>query len=232
MILAAVSLGKAEILDYLLEHGANADIHGGWHTPIEFVNYLKLKGKWEGAGNPMDDELENYFETTSGSFCSCHEKMTFFIPEKEGEALIAGSPLHFAVERGNMEIIKLLVNKGDANIHAKSTVGETPFYLAVLNNQIYAMEYLHGLGADINAADKIGRSPLYMASLFGFEQIVEYLLKHNADGKSHENQFGFTPLHAAEHEGHDKVSKMLLDSGLVDKNALDKEGKTAEELRL
>ncbi len=81
---------------------------------------------------------------------------------------ITGTPLHFAVEKKNKEIIKLLISKG-SNINALDSFSMTPLIAAVSRHssnpqQDYEIvQLLIARGADINATDKWGNPPLAWA---------------------------------------------------------------------
>ena len=51
------------------------------------------------------------------------------------------APLHFAVIKGPLEIVKILIDKG-ANIDATNVNNETPFYLAYKTNSKEISKYL------------------------------------------------------------------------------------------
>ena len=58
-------------------------------------------------------------------------------------------------------------------------------------------------------------SPLYYASFGGFRNAVECLLRRGADVNAQGGYYG-NALHAASHQGHEAVVKLLLGSGNVD----------------
>ena len=45
------------------------------------------------------------------------------------------TPLHVAVQQGNVKVVEVLLNKG-ANVNVKNSVGETPLDLAFQNRNI------------------------------------------------------------------------------------------------
>ena len=211
-----------EMVEFLIEQGADLEFEAGIYDSSEFLAYLNSKGKNHCKGNPA--------LITSGSFCACHEDVTFFIPEEEGRPLHGGGCLQPAVEKGSLDIVKVLVEKGKADIHLRDAMGHTPFFSAAMNNQVEVMEYLVEMGANVNEPDILNRSPLYIASLLNYKEAVKFLLERGADGNSREVQFGFTPLHAAVHEDNEKIIELLLNSGHdVDDRIRDKEGKLAED---
>jgi ankyrin repeat protein len=82
------------------------------------------------------------------------------IEAKDAEA--GGSVLHFAVMKGKLPIIDLLVSRG-ADINSRTKTGTTPLHTAVLYGQLQAVEYLAAKGADVNAQSASGTTPLRLA---------------------------------------------------------------------
>lgn len=65
------------------------------------------------------------------------------------------SPLHVAVENGNMATIEALVKSG-ADINARTFMGHTPLYIAAYNLNADVAEFLLSHGADIKAISNQG----------------------------------------------------------------------------
>ena len=72
------------------------------------------------------------------------------------------SPLHFAVMKGGMPIIDLLVRHG-ADVNSRTRNGTTPLHTAVLYSRLEVAEFLAGKGADLNAKSVSGATPLALA---------------------------------------------------------------------
>jgi len=143
------------------------------------------------------------------------------VKSKEGYSL-----LHLAAERGNAEIVRLLIEKG-AIIDIKHPYGVTPLHLAVccgygiigldciskkIRNYENVTKLLISNGADVNAKDKEGNSPLYYIAMNGNCKIAELLISNGADVNA-KNTKGITPLHRAVKEGHTQIVEILLLEG-------------------
>jgi hypothetical protein len=91
------------------------------------------------------------------------------------------TPLMLAYNHGNMEMLRLLLEKG-ANANALSKYS-TPLYSAVQNGNRPAVEVLLGFRADIDALDESGISPLMLAcARWPFhKEIIVILLENGAD---------------------------------------------------
>uniref|UniRef100_A0A7C1CFG8 Zinc-ribbon domain-containing protein n=1 Tax=Thermofilum adornatum TaxID=1365176 RepID=A0A7C1CFG8_9CREN len=91
------------------------------------------------------------------------------------------TPLHYAAEKGSVDIAKLLINKG-ANVNAKSCDGFTPLHVAAMKGNLPVVELLLESGADPNAIDKYGKTPAELAHKEGYTGVAE-LIKEYVEGK-------------------------------------------------
>jgi ankyrin repeat protein len=89
------------------------------------------------------------------------------------------TPLHFAVESGDVRIVRLFIDNG-AHINAPKTDGQTPLHIACECGHKDVVELLISKGADINAKDNKGKTALSLAKESGHTEIVELLRKHGA----------------------------------------------------
>ena len=95
------------------------------------------------------------------------------------------SPLHLAVQARKKDAVKkVLSNKkqkvcvdvvGDLN-------GFTPIHLACKLGYLDMVQLLLKSKANINSLSTEDESPLIIAAQFGHWEVVEFLLKHGADG--------------------------------------------------
>ena len=97
-----------------------------------------------------------YFEATTTLFGSARAQ--------EGGL----SPLFFAVQSGNSELIKYLISKG-ASVNSRSGMGATPLMYAVSNNDLETTKLLISLGADVNRTMK--KNPSNLAEEGGYRII-------------------------------------------------------------
>jgi len=98
------------------------------------------------------------------------------------------TPLFYALESRNLEVIKYLTEKG-ANLEHNDFVRQTPFYYACYTSSVEAVRYLYEKGCNIDSLYNSKRSPLNKAADMGRKDIVEFLvtscpeIKINETGK-------------------------------------------------
>ncbi|XP_052785160.1 serine/threonine-protein kinase TNNI3K-like [Mya arenaria] len=94
---------------------------------------------------------------------------------------LGNTPLHEAVDKGQLEIAEMFLRDGKANVNVTGGNGETPLMLAVTHGHTDAVKLLHKYGADINVRDMTGCSPIYRALQRGWEEIADFLLDNKCD---------------------------------------------------
>jgi ankyrin repeat protein len=91
------------------------------------------------------------------------------------------TPLHFASEKGHLEVIELLVKNG-ALIDARNIWDKTPLHSASNNGHLAVVQYLVEHGARIEAVSNKKRfTPLHLASQYDHLDVVKYLVEEGAD---------------------------------------------------
>lgn len=134
------------------------------------------------------------------------------------------TPLHAAVDRGHLDVVLLLLDRG-AGVESRDSQHQTPLYLASSRGHVEIVRSLLDRGADPNAqCDDYGLlelnwTPLLVASEKGRVEVARALLEHGADVHYRDN-FGTSPLHIALRDGSSDLSRLLLDHG-ANPNATD-----------
>lgn len=137
------------------------------------------------------------------------------------------SPLHYAVENGNLEMTMLLLNAG-AKVNIKNHEKQTPLMLIDEDATADMVNVLLRFGAALNVVDKERNSVLILAAGRTEEDVLKTLILNGADVNARSKQ-GRTALMSAVDEGDLESVKLLLESG-ARADAADKSGATAISL--
>ncbi|CDP03701.1 unnamed protein product [Coffea canephora] len=157
-----------------------------------------------------------------------HNSTAAFLIEHGAEIMKSNykafTPLHYAAEEGNKEILQLLISKG-AEIDSNSESG-TPLQCAALSGKGEAVKILLDNKANPNSVTQLYFPPLMLSIIARSFNCLDLLLKAGADPNL--GSCGKTPLIAAACEGETEIINCLLKSG-ADPNARDNCGVTPLE---
>ena len=124
--------------------------------------------------------------------------------------------LHYASFRGNIKIIKLLI-ENYAEINVISSNGYNMLHKAAQGNKPSAIIYFNKkYGMSLDATDENLMNALHLASANGMDNSVIYLLSLGLDPNI-KDKFGYTALHYAVKKNHTRIIKKLLQRG-ADRN--------------
>ncbi|MDQ7815473.1 MAG: ankyrin repeat domain-containing protein [Melioribacteraceae bacterium] len=125
------------------------------------------------------------------------------------------SPLHYAVQKSNPDIIKLLVVRRAA-VDIKNKMGLTPFYYAASSGKKDIINYLLAKGAnkkDLELKNPWGRTPLCAVSRDGGNvETIKTLIDLGADINTKDNS-GWSPIQLAAWRPYKDVVNILLEAG-------------------
>ena len=179
---SAAGTGNKEIVDFLLENGADIDcVEKNRSTPLkvaiinwrgDMVSYLVNKG----AKIDIRDDLG------MSSIC-------------------------WAAFQGWVQLVEFLLKKG-ANIEDKNKFGDTLLKIASEQDRVELVEFLLKKGANIEAKNNKGETALMGASYWGYEKVVKVLLQNGADVYQ-KNVYGRTALYLAKYHNKKEVVKLL-----------------------
>jgi ankyrin repeat protein len=124
------------------------------------------------------------------------------------------SALHYAAERGDVEMTEMLVYAG-ANVGATTRIGQyTPLHLASQSGSAAVVQALVKSGANVSArTTTTGVTPLHLAAATGNADVVTILLDHGADANAKDADWGQTPLIYAAAQNRGEAITVLLARG-------------------
>ena len=131
--------------------------------------------------------------------------------------------LHYASFRGNIKIIKLLI-ENYADINALSSNGYNMIHKAAQGNKPSAIVYFNKkYNMNLAATDENKMNALHLSAANGMDNSVIFLLSLGLDPNI-QDKFGYTALHYAVKKGHIRIIKKLLQKG-ADRNIQEKKTK-------
>jgi ankyrin repeat protein len=134
------------------------------------------------------------------------------------------TPLSWAAETGNTQIISYLLEKG-ADINFTDNDGRTPLLHAIHGGFARVVDLLLEKGADPDSRDNAGKTALIHATQSGLCDVVDLLWKNGASIDLSDSD-GRTPLSWAVEHGHEETVGLLLEKG-ADTNSRDNAGRTS-----
>ena len=184
---------------------------------------------------------------TSSSYTN--KKKTNIVPVFDEPDADGCTALHHAAMSGAQEIVKMLIEE-KVRKDLLDKWGRTPLWYAASMKRLDVVRYLIEANVDINKARvndsgnkwigrggggddnmTFGETPLHRAAEKGHLDIVQALVKGNADLNNHGMDFwmcfGETPLHRAAANGRLDVVKFLIDAGCD----MDRQGNTGMYLQ-
>jgi ankyrin repeat protein len=190
-----------EVVDYLLAQGA--DVNLSTHYGFTLWDHLAFETKVNVIGGEKMETIKRLFEAKRSA---------------DAEA-VTGQPLMAAVQRGDVEAVKVLIREG-ADVNAvyprvdSFLDGNTPLLVAARDGHQDIVAELLAAGADVRVVDWVFKgSPIHKATYNGNPSILAMLIAHpdidiNVQGPIN----GYTPLHDALWHGFTECASMLLDA--------------------
>jgi ankyrin repeat protein len=186
-LIAAAFYGRKEIIDLLLEKGADINRSEERMGAAPLVSAI-VAGEPEIASYLIDLGADVNHQTNDGS-----------------------SALLFAAAQGYSGLASKLIEKG-AVIDTGTAHGETPLMFASDCGSVETLRILASAGADLNAETNSGETPLMFAAARGHSEAALWLLENGAKC-DHQCAFGRTPLWRAIENEDLGLARKLIEAG-------------------
>ncbi len=209
---AASSKGHVEVLQMLLEEGADVHAQCGFYNSTLWAashwGHVQVVQMLLDNGAEVNDQNGGRGTALHTASCRGHDQVVRILLDKGADVNSGnearGSPLQEASLQGHDQVVKVLLNKG-ADINAQDDVPETPLQRASYMGRHQVVKLLLERGATVGYGDA-----LYKASLHDRNEIVQTLLDKRYNANPEDGYFG-KALKVASSNGHDKVVHILLD---------------------
>ena len=203
--------GRVDLMDFIFNLGANIDVVDHY-TPLHYAcenGDLEMAKKLIelGANINITTECSRWQDSENGN------------DEDDIYRGMNETALHIAIDGGNVDLIKFLLENG-ADVHALDGDQISPLFKTLrpsCNSDLEIVQLLIKHGADIAAVCESGSNAVHMACLNEDPRYFEYFMTFTPDLNVKTND-GYNMLHFAVQSGNFVVVKMLLDLG-VDINA-------------
>ncbi|HET9843468.1 MAG TPA: ankyrin repeat domain-containing protein [Gammaproteobacteria bacterium] len=124
------------------------------------------------------------------------------------------------------DIVKFLVNEGNANVNAVDSQGDTPLILATKLAKPELVYFLLNDGkSDPRIKNRFEQNALHVAAEKGRSNIAKMLIDSNFDLLNTSDLWGHTPLHLAISESQFEIVKLFLESDHACVNTADNKNK-------
>lgn len=167
-------------------------------------------------------------------------------------------PIHLAAKKGNMDILKLLINQkcdlsiadkngntplfyadipsisiflsNNVDVNHRNNFGSTPFLYFILQEKLELAEYLLKVPSlQINVSDSGQRNCLHLTCFRGYVSLCKTILSLQKIDINSQTRRGNTPLHAAVEGGFIEMVKVLLNFG-ADPKIRNSQGRSPSDL--
>ena len=199
IFLAAVAEGDLDIVDRLIQDGANVNANDeSLNTPTPLHMAVR-----EGKSDIVDRLIQ------AGANVN-----------PDNESLDTPTPLQIAVKEGNLDIVDRLIQAGaNVNPNNGSLNIPTPLQIAVREGNLDIVDYLIRAGANVNSPPQgcsRGATALQFAAINGHLGLAKYLIDEGAEVNALPSKYyGRTALQGAAEHGRLDMLEFLLRQGAL-----------------
>ncbi len=222
--LEGVSAGRAEIVQMMLDRGANVNaanskgvtalMIAGFKGHSEVVKLLLNQPNLNLSARDRDGWSPLFYALKSEKIEILQLMLRQPGLDVNAKDVLGLSALNWALILGEIEIVTLMSKQPGIDINVRDALGRTPLMWAATLCRPKMADLLLNMKTepqmvDVNAVDVSGRSALMWAAFNGCSPIVERLLEQPGVGLEDEDHQGKTALRLAEERGQTKVFEIL-----------------------
>ncbi|CAF0721224.1 unnamed protein product [Didymodactylos carnosus] len=181
-LMSAINRGSRENVKLLLGHGARIDCDfAKGLTLVADAMAFNDKGNIEQTSSYANSKYIFILELVSllienGAQVSNSRSESIV----DGENSVDYPLLHYAVDDGQEEMVRILTEKGKAPLNTPDQSGWYPLHLASGHGYLEIVKLLVNKGADINVKDKDGNTPLAWARKMEAREVEAFLSSSGA----------------------------------------------------
>ncbi|KAL6701080.1 hypothetical protein J3F84DRAFT_402945 [Trichoderma pleuroticola] len=180
--------GYKQIVQMMLEAGADVDTQGSFGTSLQIAAY---RGQGEIVQMLLDNgaNMDSHANSTNTALCEAsgqgHGKIVKMLLDSGADVnlrgKVGGTPLRVASEKGHGEIVQMLLdNSADVDMQGKFLYSGTALQAAANSGHEEIVRTLLDNGADINVPGGLWGTPLQAASKNNHVDIVRMLRERGA----------------------------------------------------
>eukprot|EP01128_Nolandella_sp_AFSM9_P006189 TRINITY_DN3123_c0_g1_i1.p1 TRINITY_DN3123_c0_g1~~TRINITY_DN3123_c0_g1_i1.p1 ORF type:complete len:439 (+),score=106.61 TRINITY_DN3123_c0_g1_i1:27-1319(+) len=206
-LFVAAELQSAEVIDYLLQHGALGTLESGEQNEAGLTPLMIAAGK----GN---DSVVKLLITKY---------------KVDIDKITSMNPLLCAIQHRRISTTKLLLELGANPNIEHPEMHAFPLHLAASNDFLDIVDLLIEYKANLDCEDSRGYTPLLMAATEGYTTTCRKLLVGGADVNHRSHSDSATPIFHTVNKNRVAVAKLLLDFGANPMNTRDENNRTMAE---
>ncbi|KAJ7340128.1 hypothetical protein OS493_002854 [Desmophyllum pertusum] len=187
-----------QVIQLLIDHGADPNVTGSLEnkrlSPLHFAS-------WFNAPVAVDTLIDNKGNVESSS-------------------AFGQKPLHYAVARASVELVKTLLTKGKADPNGQDNQHFSPLHLATQRGRLDIIKMLFTHGANLRAQNDEGETAVHVAAREGRDEVLRHLLQRASmtgisckDLVNGENYEAKSCLQLAVNGGHVQAAMICIEYG-------------------
>lgn len=218
----AAFTGQREMVELLLDKGAELACNGTTYTPLHFASFsghLEVVKLLVDRGADIESKAKGSIKPLHLAAGNGNVDVVRYLLEKGVQFDSKGNSkftaLDFAAEKGQAEVVRLLLEPqglSEMGTEARKAYLYPPIQYAAFRGHVHVVNMFLDLGLPMDGKSTRGYPILGYAAEAGQLKVVQLLLDRGADVGGAED-FVFSPLHSAAGHGHLNVVELLLDYG-------------------